>query len=336
LEEILFQTMTSSRKVFLGVDIGATNTRVMLADEEGAILGFGKSGPGNHESVGYEGLTAALQTALDQAFAQSGVGAANILAAGFGIGGLDWDSQEPATRKAIGETGLRCPMRLVNDAILGLLAGTAEGWGVAVVSGTGCNCWGWNRDRTRIGHVTGGGTQMGEGTGATELVDRAIQLVAHAWTRRGPSTALGPALAAFVGARDVQDLLEGLMEDRYALDASAAPLICQTAAGGDPVAKDLIEWAGTELGEMANAVIRQLEFQDLTFDVILGGSMFDGSPAIQDALHRKVNALAPRARIIRLAVPPVVGAVLLAMEEAGVHPSDRIRERISQEACARG
>jgi N-acetylglucosamine kinase-like BadF-type ATPase len=336
LEGISFQTMTSSRKVFLGVDIGATNTRALLADEEGAILGFGKAGPGNHESVGYEGLTAALHTALDRAFAQSGGSAANINAAGFGIGGLDWDSQEPATRKAIGETGLRCPMRLVNDAILGLLAGTAEGWGVAVVSGTGCNCWGWNRDRTRIGHVTGGGTRMGEGAGATELADRAIRAVAHGWTQRGPYTALGAALAAFAGTRDVPDLLEGLMEDRYELGPSAAPLICQTAAGGDPVAMGLIEWAGTELGEMANAVIRQLEFQDLTFDVILGGSMFDGSPTIQDALRRKVHALAPRARIVRLAVPPVVGAVLLAMEQAGIHPSGRIRERVSQEACARG
>ncbi|HEY5119139.1 MAG TPA: BadF/BadG/BcrA/BcrD ATPase family protein, partial [Anaerolineales bacterium] len=85
--------MTSSRKVFLGVDIGATNTRALLADEEGAILGFGNAGPGNHESVGYEGLTAALHTALDRAFAQSGLGAGNIHAAGFGIGGLDWDSQ---------------------------------------------------------------------------------------------------------------------------------------------------------------------------------------------------------------------------------------------------
>lgn len=64
--------------------------------------------------------------------------------------------------------------------------------------------------------------------------------------------------------------------------------------------------------------------------------MFDGSAAIQDALRRKVHALAQRARIIRLSVLPVVGAVQLAMEQVGIQPSDRIRMRISQEACARG
>jgi N-acetylglucosamine kinase-like BadF-type ATPase len=330
-----FRKMTSPSGIFLGADIGGTHTRVMLCDSEGALLGFGKAGPGNHESVGYEGLTAALQTALDQACLEASVTSEKIDAAGFGIGGLDWDSQEPATRNAIEATGLRCAMRLVNDAVLGLLAGSAQGWGVAVVSGTGCNCWGWNRDRTRIGHVTGGGTEMGEGAGATELAARAIQAVAHGWTQRGPATALGPALAAFAGARDVPDFLEGLMEDRYELLSSAAPLICRIAAGGDPVAQRLIEWAGTELGELTGAVIRQLEFQKLSFDVILAGSMLDGSPVISDGLQRKVLALAPGARIARLTVPPVVGAVLLAMEQTGDRPGDEIRERISQEACAR-
>ncbi len=327
--------MTPDRKIFLGADIGGTNTRVLLSNSEGGILGFGKAGPGNHESVGYPGLTSALKTALDQASLPAGVGAAEIDAAGFGIGGLDWESQEPATIAAIRAAGLRCPVRAVNDAILGLLAGSPEGWGVAVVSGTGCNCWGWNRDRSRVGHVTGGGTMMGEGAGATELVDRAIQAVAHAWTQRGPSTALGPALVAWSGARDVPDLLDGLMEDRWTLDASAAPLIFETALAGDAVAMELIEWAGTELGEMANAVIRQLGFEAMEFDVILTGSMFRGSPVLVEAMRRRVNTLAQRVRWVRLGVPPVVGAVLLAMELAGEQPSGPLRNRLAKEACAR-
>jgi N-acetylglucosamine kinase-like BadF-type ATPase len=327
--------MTPERKIFLGADIGATNTRVLLSDDGGGILGFGKAGPGNHESVGYPGLTAALRSASDQACAQAGVRIADVDAAGLGIGGLDWLSQETDTIQAIKNTGLVCTFRAVNDAILGLLAGTPEGWGVAVVSGTGCNCWGWNRSRSRIGHVTGGGTMMGEGAGATELTERAIKAVAHAWTLRGPSTALGPALADFAGARDVPDLLAGLMEKRLAVDPSAAPLIFQTALGGDPVAAGLIDWAGTELGEMANAVIRQLEFEKMEFDVVLSGSLFAGSPAMTGAMRRKVSELAPRARLVRLTAPPVVGAVLLAMEQTGGRPAGPVRDRLAREACAR-
>jgi N-acetylglucosamine kinase-like BadF-type ATPase len=258
-----------------------------------------------------------------------------ILAAGLGIGGLDWDSEEPDTRRAIEAAGLRCPMRLVNDAIIGLVAGAPEGWGVGVVSGTGCNCWGWNTDRSRVGRVTGGGIHMGEGAGATELIFEAVRAVARSWTKRGPATSLADSFVGCAGAKDLPDLLSGLMDGRYELDACAAPLVFENAMEGDPVSAGLVEWAGTELGEMVNAVVRQLDFGDLAFDVVMIGSMFDGGPALIDAMKRKVQTAAPRARLARLKSPPVVGAALLAMEQAGIRPSDAVRERLTRETIAR-
>jgi N-acetylglucosamine kinase-like BadF-type ATPase len=326
--------MSLQQKILLGVDIGATKTRALLADGGGAVIGFGLAGPGNHETVGYPGLTNSVRIALEKACAQAGAAAADILSAGFGIGGLDWDSQEPDTRRALAETGLRCPMRLVNDTILGLVAGAPEGWGVAVVSGTGCNCWGWNKDHTRIGRVTGGGVLMGEGAGATELIAEAVKAVARSWTKRGPATALADALVACAGARDLADLLEGMMDNRYGVDACSAPLVFEAAAKGDPVAAGLVEWAGTELGEMVNAVVRQLDFQELEFDVVMVGSMFDGGASLVEPMRRKVEALAPRARFLRLACPPVAGAVFLAMEQAGIPVTAAVKERLVREAVA--
>ena len=92
--------------------------------------------------------------------------------------------------------GLCAPTEAVNDTLIGLVAGATDGWGIAVVSGTGCNCWGWDRDR-RQGQVTGGGWQMGEYAGSSELAARAVQLVAYEWTRRGPATQLTPALMRY-------------------------------------------------------------------------------------------------------------------------------------------
>jgi N-acetylglucosamine kinase-like BadF-type ATPase len=322
-------------KIFLGVDIGGTKTRALLADENGAVLGSGMAGPGNHESVGWDGLTASLQTALDQACRDAGVRTADILAAGMGIGGLDWDSQEADTRRAIGRTGLHCPMRLVNDTIVGMVAGAPEGWGIAVVSGTGCNCWGWNRDRSRMGRVTGGGTLMGEGAGATELMAEARKTIARSWTKRNSPTALADVFVSCAGARDLPDLLAGLMDGRYELEGCFAPRIFETAALGDPAAAGLIEWAGAELAEMVNAVVRQLEFQDLEFDVVMIGGMFDAGPVLADPMRRKIREQAPRARFIRLTCPPVVGAALLALEQGGVKPSKEIRDRLSRETIAR-
>jgi N-acetylglucosamine kinase-like BadF-type ATPase len=272
---------------------------------------------------------------LDAACKDAGIRNAEICAAGFGIGGLDWDAQKPDTRTAIEKTGLGCPMKLVNDTILGLVAGAPEGWGIAVVSGTGCNCWGWNRDRTRIGRVTGGGTGLGEGAGASELMAEAAKAVARAWTKRGPATALSEVFRECAGARDLPDLFEGLMEDRYRLDACSAPRIFETAAKGDAVAQGLIDWAGTELGEMVNAVVRQLEFQKLEFDVVMIGSMFDAGPVLMDPMRRKVQTEAPRARFIRLSSPPVVGAAILAMEQCAFPASEQVKTRLARETIAR-
>ena len=53
-------------RYFLGVDIGATKTHALIADATGRVVGFGQAGPGNHETVGYEGLIAALDLAVTE------------------------------------------------------------------------------------------------------------------------------------------------------------------------------------------------------------------------------------------------------------------------------
>lgn len=318
----------TDRRYFLGADVGSSKTHVLIADEDGRSVGFGVSGPGNHEEVGYDGLIRVLRTALDQALEVSRISPDAIAGAGFGLSGYDWPSEKGAMFAALQSLKVNAPMGAVNDSILGLLAGSEEGWGVGLVSGTGCNCWGWDRTRQHIGRVTGGGISMGEGAGASELMFRAVHAVAHAWTRRGPATALTSAFTRFVGAQDATDLLEGLMNRRYELGAPAAPLVFQAAAAGDAVANELIRWAGRELGELANAVIRQLEFETLEFDVVLLGSMYDGSPALVDTLCETVHAVAPRARPIRLGTPPVTGGVILGMEQAGLQPTPAIRQTL--------
>ena len=158
---------------------------------------------------------------------------------------------------------------------------------------------------------------LGEAAGGGELVLKAIQAVALEWTWRGPPTRLTQAFVELTHTRDVEDLLEGLTLGRVHLGAEAAPLVFQVAAQGDPVAGGLILWAGRELGSMANGVIRQLGFEALAFEVVLAGSFFNGSPLLAEAMRESIHALAPGARLVRLTAPPVVGGVLLGMEQAG-------------------
>jgi N-acetylglucosamine kinase-like BadF-type ATPase len=257
-----------------------------------------------------------------------------VSGAGFGIAGYDWPSEKPVMMETIGQLGLSAPYHIVNDAIPGLVAGAEEGWGIGLVSGTGCNCWGLDREHKRVGRVTGYGILMGEAAGGTELVYRAMQMVSFAWIKRGPETSLAQAFIDYVSAKDVEDLLEGYTENRYSISADAAPLVFQVAENGDPVACEVIHWAGCELGEMVNAVARQLAFESLAFDVVLAGSMFDGGPLLTDPMCETVLEFIPKARFVRLTVPPVVGAVLIGMEQGGVVPDSRIRSRLIETARA--
>src|SRR5258706_7172774 len=315
-------------KYYLGIDIGATKTAALIADENGRQISTGQGGPGNHETVGFDGMEKAMCEALNNALSNASLPLDRIAGAGFGIAGYDWTDEEPFMQKAINKLGLDAPFKMVNDVTLGLLAGTNEGWGVAVVSGTGCNCRGWDREHKREGRVTGYGVLMGEGAGGTELINHSMQIIGYSWTRRLPPTKLVTAFIAHVGAKDLEDLIEGYTKGLYAIGADAAPLVFQTAEQGDAVAYDIIKWAGTELGEMPNAVIRQLDFEDLEFEIALIGSMFKSGEALIAPMRETVHAIARGAKLIPAEVKPVVGAILLGMEASGLSLSLEKRNQI--------
>jgi N-acetylglucosamine kinase-like BadF-type ATPase len=312
-------------RYFLGADLGATKTHTLLVDETGTALGFGESGPGNHETVNYDGMFESMRSGMEQALNAAGLQKADITGAGFGVAGYDWSSEFEITAKTIDRLGLSSPYKFVNDSVSGLVAGAEAGWGVVVVSGTGCNCRGWDREHQREGRVTGHGVEMGEGAGGTELIHRCMQLVGYAWSKRGPATKLADAMVEYSGAKDLDDLIRGYTTNEYEIGAEAAPLVFQVAEAGDQVARDLIHWAGCELGEMANSVIRQLEFENLDFDVVMTGSMFEGGNMLIEPLRTTIHQLAPKANLVRLTTPPVLGAVMLGMEAANFSVTPAIR-----------
>lgn len=315
---------------FLGIDIGGTKSHALITDELGHRVGFAEVGAGNYETVGWSGLRRVLRELVNQAIARAGITLAQLSGVGFGIAGYDWPGERAAHCEIIASLGLQAPYALVNDALIGLIAGASEGWGVGVVSGTGSNCWG--RDRQgREGRVTGGGEWFGEHAGGSDLVAWAVRAVAESWTQRGPATQLETALIARAGAKNLSELLEGIYLGRYEFTASDAPLVFRVANAGDAVAEELVRHAGRELGSLAIGVIRQLSLEREEFEVVQIGSMFNGSPLLTETMLTVIHAVAPGAKPVRLESPPVVGGVLLGMEQVGL-PYSRLRAAVIEAA----
>ena len=322
----------TGERFFLGVDAGGTKTHALIADETGRAVGFGAGGAGNWQSVGFDGQQEVLAQVLAQALESAALHKGDICAAGFGLAGYDWPSQLEQHRRSVLSLGLGCPFEIVNDAVIGLLAGAGQGWGIVLIAGTGNNCRG--RDpQGREGRISGEGLQFGEFGGGGELVMKAVHAVAHEWTQRGPRTLLSRMFMDMAGARDLSDLIEGIDLERYHPDAGWALAVFQAAYSGDPVARELIEWSGRELGESACAVIRQLGIQDKEFEVVMAGSLFSGGDLYIDPLRETIQRLAPGARLVRLEAPPVVGGVLLGMQQTmGVETAQTCRERLLETA----
>lgn len=307
-------------KYFLGIDGGGTKTHALIADETGRAVGFARGGTGTWEGVGYDGLTETLNDVSTRALDMAGLCMNEITGAGVGLAGYDWPSQKQEHLAALKRAGLCSPLQLVNDAVLGISAGSEEGWGISIGSGTGCNCRGRSKDGLREGRVVGGaGHWSGEAAGGYDILLRAMRSVTFEWSKRGPATALTTGFINATGARDLDDLIEGCYVGRYDFTPTMIMMVFEIACAGDPQAIEVMRWAGQELGGMAVGVINQLDLQDENFDVVLIGSIFDGHPAIQDSVSETVHQVSPGARLVRLTVPPVVGGVVLGMQTTGVN-----------------
>src|SRR5258706_2971618 len=301
-------------KYFLGIDVGSSKTHALIVDEAGQCIGFGKAWGGNHQGVGYDGLENVLRESFDRALKMSGLDKAHIVGAGFGVAGYDFPSEREAHLQAIAVLGLACPVEVVNDGMNGLLAGATRGIGVNVTAGSGTNCVGRGRDK-REGRIVGNGVEFGEYGGAIEMTAKALQLVNYAWIKRIPPTKLTKVLLEATGARNEIDLMEGLSNQQYHLFPFLAVEIIQAAREGDAAACDVVQWAGEELGWLAVSVARQIEMESEEVEGIQSGSVFEAGELIMKPMRDVVLKHCPKAKLIRLDGPPVVGAVILGMEQ---------------------
>jgi len=317
-------------KYFLGIDVGSSKTHALIVDETGASIGFGKAWAGNHQTVGYDGLENVLKESFEQARAMADVSVEQITGAGFGVAGYDFPSDREQHLQAIAALGLTCPLEVVNDGVNGLLAGATRGIGVNVTAGSSNNCRGRGRDG-REGRIVGNGPTFGEYGGGIEIALKALHMVNYAWIQRIPPTALTSILLNATGAKDEMDLMEGLSNEQYHLFPFIAVEVIQSARNGDTAAREIMQWAGEELGWLAVSVARQIGMENDEVEIVQSGSVFEAGDIIMNPMRDIVLKHCPKAKIIHLNCPPVVGSVLLGMEQANFN-GYAVRERIIQTA----
>jgi N-acetylglucosamine kinase-like BadF-type ATPase len=317
-------------RYFLGIDGGSSKTHALIANEEGNCVGFGTAGGGNHQDVGYERLTEVLQKSFRGASEMSGIAEDQIVGTGFGLAGYDFPSERVDHLQAIAPLGLSCPVEIVNDGANGLISGTSHGVGVNVTAGSGTNCRGRGKNG-KEGRIVGNGVTFGEYGGAIEIVYRAMQFVNYAWIQRTPPTKLTQIFLGATGAKDEADLMEGLSNDHYHLFPYLAIEVTNAAREGDRSALEVIRWSGEELGWLAVSVARQIEMENEEVEIVQSGSVFKAGELLIEPMRDIIIKHVPKAKMIRLDGPPVVGPLMLGMQLAGIDPYP-MRKKLTETA----
>ena len=191
----------------LGVDTGNSKTHAMISDINGRVVSIADTGCGNYEVIGVDGLKLVINEVVDETLTKAGIKKSEILAMGFGFAGYDWPSEANMMIEVIDSLAIHCPYDFVNDAVIGLIAGSTSGWGVSVDAGTGNNVRGRN-SAGKLGRITGNSIRFGEVGGAGELVWLASVAVTYAWTQRGPKTQLTQLFMDYAEVQTEDELIE--------------------------------------------------------------------------------------------------------------------------------
>jgi N-acetylmuramic acid 6-phosphate etherase len=296
----------------LGVDGGGTKTTALVASATGRVLGRGTAGSSNLHAVGEAEALDALRVAIAEAYAAAQLPPRLPRAACLGLAGVARPTDQGQLRAWAEQALPGVAIRIVNDAELVLAAGTPEGWGIAVISGTGSIAFGRSPDG-RIARAGGWGWALGDEGSGYAIGLAALRAVARAADGRGPRTTLTEAILARWSLAGPEALVGEVYRTPFprAEISALATLVEVVADEGDEVALTILRDSGWELALAATSVARALEFTGPTPGGLAGGVLVNGHwvrTAFAEVLAEAGLWIDP----VQSVAEPVLGAIVLA------------------------
>lgn len=298
----------------VGVDVGGTSTRALVATLDGEIRGRGRAAGGNPTARPADQAATALAAAVTDAL--DGIDPAAVEAVVLGVAGggaLDDPASAAHFDRVWREAGVLCAPQLVGDLAIAFASATPEADGSVIVSGTGAAAASI-RDHQLTRTADGYGWLLGDvGSGfwiGRESVRRTLSRIEAGL----PPTVMNEGvLDALLGAdrpesstATVRDVIRAVSTRHPVELAGLVKVVEESAELGDGGAVAIIEHASTELLLTLERVREPAETTPL---VMVGGVLREGS-----AVGRSLRALVAEhfAGPVLAAADGVVGAAWLA------------------------
>ena len=300
-------------KILIGIDGGGTKTEAAAANEDGRILAVFEAGPSNVFKVDAAASAAALERVIDGCLGQAGATRSDVISVCAGLAGVD----RPTIQKQITEVLYQLVpidrISVVGDATTALVGATDGQPGMVVISGTGSIAYGMNAQHQRA-RAGGWGHIVDDFGSGYDIVRNAFNEVFRSHDGLEPPTRLRQAFLTELKVETVDDLLIAIHRDYTTASriASLFPLVQSVADGGDIIGNKILERAGRDLANTAEAVVRKLDMHNLAFICGTAGGVFHSSHQVRDAFAWYVHRFAPHANVCFPRKSAVEGAVMLA------------------------
>lgn len=301
---------------FIGIDGGGSQTRALISNQAGIILGSGQSGPSNPLSNPSETCRQHIEEAIQQAFAARKY--ESPAAVHLGIAGAG-SKKGHDILQAIGETIFDCSqtkLSISHDLEIALEGGLAGNPGLALVAGTGSACYGKNQSGVKV--TSGGWGDLVDDAGSGSWIGlQALQACVQQEDGRLPISGLKDRILDQLDI-DSMDLFKerihckGLTRTER---ARLAPIVFKSAALGDYAAIDITDRATTELCSLAYANYQKLQLDHPSI-VLIGGLMEE--PTFRNLLTAKLKKSVKDALVNRPKFTASAGAVFMALEALGI------------------
>ncbi|MGH8019318.1 MAG: N-acetylglucosamine kinase [Opitutaceae bacterium] len=310
----------------MGIDGGGSRTRAWVAQVDGRVLGQGSAGGSNVHLLGIEAASQVLVEAAIDAWRDAGLpGDVHDLAAFFaGVAGAGASKDQ----RALGESLARrfsmpssaCQVNHdLHVALAGALAGAP---GAVLVAGTGSACYG----RTFSGQSAksgGWGAVLDDGGSGHWLGIQAMRAIVRATDGRGKQPTFADAIFVQLNVKTPREMLDRLLDrspdglDRPAI-ARLAPIVITAAFCEDVVAGEIVEAGAQELAIMVESVLSRLALDAHPVGrVACAGGLLEHQDFYLERVDEAIRRLVPEIHLEKPGLPPVAGAVLLALELAG-------------------
>lgn len=299
----------------LGVDQGGTKTMAAIADREGNILscGYGR-GRVFDPAEGLQSSLDAIRETYRDAVTRAGISFDEINMLYAGLTGADWPHEYAELGNALHKmTGLR-NIRLFNDCVIAMRSGTEKSFGAAVCAGTGLNvCIKSPEGKEFIyGYFIHDKYQ-----GGTAIGERAVTAVIESSIGLEPPTALTEVLMCTFDTDSAEELLfkkvNGQLGDQ---SKYLVPAVLQKANEGDLVAGKIVREMAEKWAKYVVEGLKRFDMLQLETEIVFAGSVLKAkSETLREMMKAAILEAAPKARIVDSYYEPVVGAILLALDD---------------------